>query len=101
MRFLAKILRSRRLNDLADRTAQPLITGTRIGNERIPLPSLPEQQTIAAYLDAETIKIETLISKAEESIERLQEHRTALITAAVTGRIDTRPVSARGLDSVP
>ncbi|NLG01963.1 MAG: restriction endonuclease subunit S, partial [Lentisphaerae bacterium] len=48
------------------------------------------QAAIAAYLDAETAKLDTLVAKIEEAVERLQEYRTALITAAVTGKIDVR-----------
>lgn len=54
------------------------------------LPSLSEQTAIATYLDRETAKIDKLTSKVEQAIERLQEYRTALITAAVTGKIDVR-----------
>lgn len=56
----------------------------------LPLPPLSEQAAIAAYLDAETAKLDTLVAKIEEAVERLQEYRTALITAAVTGKIDVR-----------
>lgn len=89
-KFLAPVLRTRNLNELADKTAQPLITGTRVRNERVPVPPLPEQTAIAAYLDAETAKLDALVGKVEEAVERLQEYRTALITAAVTGKIDVR-----------
>jgi len=88
--YLAAVLRTRNLNELADKTAQPLITGTRIRSERVPVPPLPEQAAIAAYLDAETAKLDTLVAKIVEAVERLQEYRTALITAAVTGKIDVR-----------
>jgi type I restriction enzyme S subunit len=54
------------------------------------LPPLPEQRAIAAYLDEETAKLDALVGKVEEAVERLQEYRTALITAAVTGKIDVR-----------
>ena len=54
------------------------------------LPPLPEQAAIAAYLDDETAKLDALMGKVEEAVERLQEYRTALITAAVTGKIDVR-----------
>jgi type I restriction enzyme, S subunit len=55
-----------------------------------PFPPLPEQAAIAAYLDLETAKLDALVGKVELAVERLQEHRTALITAAVTGKIDVR-----------
>jgi len=54
------------------------------------IPPLPEQAAIAAYLDRETAKLDALVAKVEAAIERLQEYRTALITAAVTGKIDVR-----------
>lgn len=56
----------------------------------IPVPPLPEQRAIAAYLDRETAAIDALVAKVETAIERLQEYRAALITAAVTGQIDVR-----------
>jgi type I restriction enzyme S subunit len=90
-KYLAAVLRTRNLNDLADKTAQPLITGTRVRAERVPVPPLPEQAAIAAYLDAETANLDALVGKVEEAVERLQEYRTALITAAVTGKVDGRP----------
>ena len=54
------------------------------------LPPLPEQSAIADFLDRETAKIDTLSAKVQTAIERLREYRTALISAAVTGKIDVR-----------
>jgi type I restriction enzyme, S subunit len=54
------------------------------------VPPLPEQVAIAAYLDSETAKMDALVARVQEAIERVQEYRTALITAAVTGKIDVR-----------
>jgi type I restriction enzyme S subunit len=71
---------------------QANLNPTRYGRILIPLPPLPEQIVIAAYLDKETAKLDALVSKVEEAVERLQEYRTALITAAVTGKIDVRKV---------
>ncbi|GCL52716.1 restriction modification system DNA specificity domain protein [Microcystis aeruginosa NIES-3806] len=53
-------------------------------------PPLPEQQKIAQFLDRETGKIDNLITKTRTSIDHLKEYRTALISAAVTGKIDVR-----------
>ncbi len=61
-----------------------------IGAFPITLPPLSEQQAIAAFLDRETAKIGTLSAKVLMAIERLREYRTALISAAVTGKIDVR-----------
>ncbi len=54
------------------------------------VPPLPEQRAIAAFLDRETGRIDTLTTKVHESISKLREYRTALISAAVTGKIDVR-----------
>ncbi|RIK61514.1 hypothetical protein DCC62_27645 [candidate division KSB1 bacterium] len=59
-------------------------------NFRVTLPPQIEQRAIADYLDRETAKIDQMSAKVEEAIARLQEYRTALITAAVTGKIDVR-----------
>ena len=53
-------------------------------------PSYSEQLAIAAFLDREMAKIDALTAKVREAIERLKELRTALISAAVTGKIDVR-----------
>lgn len=60
----------------------------------LPVPPLSEQHAIADYLDRETAKIDHMVAKVEAAIERLQEYRTALITAAVTGKIDVRGCAA-------
>jgi len=59
-----------------------------IENLVVPLPPIQEQQTITEFLDRETNKIDALISKVEKAIAKLKEYRTALISAAVTGKID-------------
>lgn len=59
-------------------------------NMEIPVPPLPEQQAIAAFLDRETAKIDTLSARVSTVIDRLKEYRTALISSAVTGKIDVR-----------
>jgi restriction endonuclease S subunit len=60
---------------------------------RILLPPAPEQAAIVEFLDAETAKIDRLVEKVKAAIEKLLEYRTALITAAVTGKIDVRNAS--------
>jgi type I restriction enzyme S subunit len=57
-------------------------------------PPFVEQGVIAAFLDRETARIDTLVAKVREAIERLKELRTALISAAVTGKIDVREEAA-------
>lgn len=60
----------------------------------VPVPSLPEQRAIAAFLDRETARIDALIVKVREAVGLLREYRTALISAAVTGKIDVRGEAA-------
>lgn len=48
-----------------------------------------------SHLDRETAKLDTLIAKVQQGIELLREYRTALISAAVTGRIDAREPMTR------
>jgi type I restriction enzyme S subunit len=54
------------------------------------LPPLEDQKTIVAFLDSELAKFDTLTAEAQRAIDLLQERRTALISAAVTGKIDVR-----------
>jgi len=68
----------------------PHISPEQIYNFVIPIPPLSEQQAIAAYLDEQTTQFDTLIAEARRGIELLKERRTALISAAVTGKIDVR-----------
>jgi type I restriction enzyme S subunit len=55
-----------------------------------PLPPVEEQQVIVRQLETEIPKLVALVAKVEESIRVLIEHRAALISAAVTGKIDVR-----------
>ena len=70
--------------------AQPNISDVQLLDFHFALPPLPEQQDIAAFLDHETAKINALSAKVTTVIERLKEYRTALISSAVTGKIDVR-----------
>jgi type I restriction enzyme S subunit len=74
----------------ANKNVVSILNTTQQSNISVPVPPLPEQTAIAAYLDLETAKLDALVGKVEEAVERLQEYRTALITAAVTGKIDVR-----------
>jgi type I restriction enzyme S subunit len=56
----------------------------------VALPPVTEQRAIADFLNRETAKIDTVVAKVREVIGRLKEYRTALISAAVTGKIDVR-----------
>jgi restriction endonuclease S subunit len=58
------------------------------------MPPIDEQRAIAAFLDREAAKIDALVAKVREAIERLKELRTAIVSAAVTGKIDVREEAA-------
>jgi len=53
-------------------------------------PDVEEQKIIVEYLERERAKIDSLIVNIREGIDRLREYRTALISAAVTGKINVR-----------
>ncbi|MGD8719878.1 MAG: restriction endonuclease subunit S [Candidatus Zixiibacteriota bacterium] len=63
---------------------------TELRDLAVMVPPVDEQSAIAAFLDRETAKIDALVAKVREGIEKLKEYRTALISAAVTGKIDVR-----------
>ncbi|HHY0601667.1 TPA: restriction endonuclease subunit S [Vibrio parahaemolyticus] len=54
------------------------------------LPPVSEQTSIEKYLDKALATLSSLVTSVEESIHLLKEHRTSLISAAVTGKIDVR-----------
>lgn len=56
----------------------------------VPLPPIEEQRRIGAYLERQNDRFEALMQNTQETVELLKERRTALITAAVTGKIDVR-----------
>jgi type I restriction enzyme S subunit len=57
-------------------------------NFEIPVPPPSEQAEIANYLNDSIDKIDNLIEEANRFIELSTEHRSTLITAAVTGQLD-------------
>ena len=57
---------------------------------KFPFPPKDEQQAILDFIKTESSTIDTLISKYQKQINLMQEYRTALISQAVTGKIDVR-----------
>ena len=70
-------------------------SGHTLGNFIIPVPPLGDQNAIVAFLKTELAKFDTLTAEAQRAIDLLQERRTALISAAVTGQIDVRNLSPK------
>ena len=90
IKWLGEMLRAMNLNQYSISAAQPGLSVEAVSNLFVPCPSLPEQQAIATFLNQETHKIDKLTDKAQNAITILKERRTALISAAVTGKIDVR-----------
>lgn len=89
--FLLKVFQSKFILNQMDMLAMgSTVRSVKMADLRlikIPLPSLVEQAEITDYLDQETAKIDRLCETVNQTIGRLKEYRTALITQAVTGKI--------------
>ena len=90
---------------LASGGGQPNISQDKIKSLKIPCPAIEEQQSIAAYLDRETNRIDSLIAKKQRLLSLLAERRTALISRAVTKGLNAnakmKPSGVEWLGEVP
>jgi type I restriction enzyme S subunit len=66
------------------------ITCEQLANLKVPCPPIQEQVEIVERISRQASQTDTLVAKVERSIDLLREHRAALISAAVTGKIDVR-----------
>jgi type I restriction enzyme S subunit len=69
---------------------QANLNPTRYGQIHVALPPIQEQHMIVEYVDRVASKVDRLTSEVEIAVNRLTEYRQALITSAVTGKIDVR-----------
>ncbi|MGM9815687.1 MAG: restriction endonuclease subunit S [Lepagella sp.] len=69
-------------------SAQPKLSQGNLSNVFVLVPPLSEQKDIADFLDAKTAKIDVLISELTKQIDQLSEYKQAVITEAVTGKVD-------------
>lgn len=90
--YLVYLLRSRNLNELASKTAQPLLTGTQVKAEKVCIPLMKEQLEIVRYLDTNLESLDKLLETVNKTIQTLGEYRSTLITQVVTGKIDVRNI---------
>jgi type I restriction enzyme S subunit len=74
----------------ANQTTIDHLTAEQFRATRFAFPPLEEQAKIATHLRSETTKFAQMIGIAQQAMELLQERRAALISAAVTGKIDVR-----------
>lgn len=86
--YLAYVLREFNLNSLANKTAQPLITGSMVADLRGPLPPREEQCSIVEHIAHAGAKLAAVSAATERTIALLKERRAALIAAAVTGQLE-------------
>lgn len=98
-RFLAIVLlcpyvRDAQLVVASTRSAQPHLNAEELGDACILVPPISEQRIISDLVAREIAKLDALVAKVRAAIERLRELRTALIAAAVTGKIDVRETGA-------
>jgi type I restriction enzyme S subunit len=75
--------------------AVPSVNQEQVGNIKIPVPKLQEQNLISHYLEVEISKINLLENEIKNGLALLKERRSALISAAVTGEIDVRNYRSR------
>ncbi|KDB09962.1 restriction modification system DNA specificity domain-containing protein [Burkholderia sp. lig30] len=75
----------------------PHISPEQIRSFAIPVPPIDEQLGIVAFVATECAKLDALDVEARRSIDLLRERRSALIAAAVTGKIDVRDVAPQEL----
>lgn len=92
--YLFRLFQSRKLNSHFEISANGI---TRFGlsvdsfqQVFVPLPPIKEQSDITRYIQTGNQRIDVTISKIEREISLLHEYRTALISDAVTGKIDVR-----------
>ena len=77
-------------DQLSTNTALPSMTQENLLELGFVIPPFDEQEQICQYLSDKLKVFSNLVSKAEKAIQLMQERRTALISAAVTGKIDVR-----------
>ncbi|MXV98117.1 MAG: restriction endonuclease subunit S [Acidimicrobiaceae bacterium] len=66
----------------------PHVSGDVLANLRVPMPTRPQQQTVADYLDHETATLDALIRQQDHFLELLDEKRRVLIANAVLRGLD-------------
>ena len=78
------------IRDGGNETSQMNLNADIVSKFKISIPDLDEQHQIIDYLNIKLKDFDVLLTKAESAIELMQERRAALISAAVTGKIDVR-----------
>lgn len=92
--YVALLLKTRTLADLADVSSVPQLNNKHINPISFPAPSRPEQEAILAQLDLDLAGINTAISRTQNELSLVREYRTRLIADVVTGKLDVRDTAA-------
>ncbi len=88
--WLVEMMRTMNLNQYSVSAAQPGLSVELIGNVRTIYAPFEEQRRLAGFLSDQSESLAGLSTEAFKAIDLLQERRSALISAAVTGQIDVR-----------
>ncbi|MBX9900684.1 MAG: restriction endonuclease subunit S [Alphaproteobacteria bacterium] len=78
------------IRDGGNETSQMNLNADIVGKFKVTIPYIEEQYQIVEFLDKSLKKLDILLERALSAIEFIQERRTALISASVTGKIDVR-----------
>jgi len=92
--YLEQLLRCKRVIDLINSSTagakMPRADWTFIGNVRLPVPRIDEQEAILLHISVESKDLDEAIDRAEEEIKLIREYRDRLIADVVTGQVDVR-----------
>ncbi|MCL4747504.1 MAG: restriction endonuclease subunit S [Burkholderiaceae bacterium] len=92
--YLEQLLRCKRVIDLINSSTagakMPRADWTFIGNARLPIPPVNEQQDILSFIALETKDLDETIQRANDEIALIREYRDRLIADVVTGQVDVR-----------
>ncbi|MEW8461905.1 MAG: restriction endonuclease subunit S, partial [Candidatus Thiodiazotropha endolucinida] len=87
--LLASVYQEKMIFDAGGTTIKHIYI-TRLAKMQVVMPPIGAQSHLVAQLAVVTKRLDSILNKTKSSIQLLKEHRSALITAAVTGQIDVR-----------
>lgn len=76
--------------------AVPSLSTEKFINQSVPLPSLGDQRALVEQVRRAVQRNGRIVQRTQDSIDRLKEYRSALITAAVTGQIEVESYAKSG-----
>jgi len=94
LRWLYYLLQVIDLDKLSQDTGVPGLSRENAYQKIVPVPALSVQQEIALKLDVEVQRVDRVISVVAESVNKLVEYQSRIITDVVTGRLDVRNAAA-------